>query len=85
MSERILIAGKLGKLFVGVHRRAFGDPRLMVCLYDAPLIHVHLKFVSLNDTGKRIEDPVILYQKKQCPDRCLFKVMPKNLFQCNID
>ncbi len=63
MSERIQIAGKLDNLlsvFTGEH---VGEPRLMICLYDSPLMHVDLKFVSLSDAGKRIEDPVILYQR----------------------
>jgi Nucleotidyltransferase domain. len=63
MSERIQIAEKLGNLlsvFTGEH---VGEPRLIVCLYDSPLIHVDYKFVSLDDAGKRVEDPVILYQK----------------------
>ncbi len=63
MSERTMIAEKLGNLlsaFTGDH---VGEPRLLICLYDSPLVHVDLKFVSLNDAGKRIEDPIILYQQ----------------------
>lgn len=63
MNERIQIAGKLGNLLSAFTGEHVGEPRLVICLYDSPLIHVDLKFVSLADAGKRIEDPVILYQK----------------------
>lgn len=63
MSERIEIAKKLGNLLSAFTGEHVGEPRLLVCLYDCPLMHVDLKFVSLDDAEKRIEDPVILYQK----------------------
>lgn len=63
MSERISIADKFGNLLSAFTGEHVGEPRLLICLYDSPLIHVDLKFVSLDDAGKRIEDPIILYQK----------------------
>ena len=45
--------------FTGEH---VGEPRLLVCLYGPPLLHVDLKFVSLDDAHDRIEDPVILWE-----------------------
>ena len=46
--------------FTGEH---VGEPRLLVCLYGPPLLHVDLKFVSLDDVHERIEDPVILWER----------------------
>ncbi len=63
MSERIEIAQSLGDLLSAFTGEHVGEPRLLVCLYDSPLLHVDLKFVSLSDAEKRVEDPVILYQK----------------------
>lgn len=63
MNERIPIAGRLGNLLSAFTGEHVGEPRLIICLYDSPLIHVDYKFVSLGDAGKRVEDPVILYQK----------------------
>lgn len=63
MNERIPIAGRLGNLLSAFTGEHVGEPRLIICLYDSPLIHVDYKFVSLNDAGKRIEDPVIVYQR----------------------
>lgn len=39
-----------------------GERRLLVRLYGPPLLHVDLKFVSLDDAHERIEDPVILWE-----------------------
>ncbi len=49
--------------FTGEH---VGEPRLLVCLYGPPLLHVDLKFVSLDDAHERIEDPVILWEVDGC-------------------
>ena len=46
--------------FTGEH---VGEPRLLVCLYGPPLLHVDLKFVSLDDMYERVEDPVILWER----------------------
>ena len=49
MQERTRIASRLGCLvdtFTGEH---VGEPRLLICLYDQPVLHVDLKFVSLAD------------------------------------
>ena len=46
--------------FTGEH---VGEPRLLVCLYGPPLLHVDLKFVSLDDAHERVEDPVILWER----------------------
>jgi hypothetical protein len=46
--------------FTGEH---VGEPRLLVCLYGPPLLHVDLKFVSLPEAATRVEDPVILWER----------------------
>ncbi|QJW47919.1 oxalate:formate antiporter [bacterium BFN5] len=61
--ERLEIAEKLGNLLSAFTGEHVGEPRLMICLYGPPLLHVDLKFVSLMDFGHRIEDPVILWQR----------------------
>jgi hypothetical protein len=57
------IAGTLGPLlaaFVGDH---VDEPRLLICLYGPPLLHVDLKFLSLEELADRVEDPVILWDR----------------------
>lgn len=63
MDERIRIAEKMGTLLSAFTGEHVGEPRLVVCLYDSPLLHIDYKFVSLADAGKRVEDPIILFQK----------------------
>lgn len=58
-------ANRLGNLlnaFTGEH---VGEPRLLICLYSDPLLHVDLKFVTLEEFGKRIETPVILFEREE--------------------
>lgn len=52
--------GKLGACFTGEH---VGEPRLLICLYLDPLLHVDLKFVMLKDLAHRVEDPAILWDR----------------------
>lgn len=45
--------------FTGDH---VGVPNLLICLYDNPLLHVDIKFVTLSEFAiGRIETPVVLY------------------------
>lgn len=49
--------GNLLSAFTGEH---VGEKRLLICLYDQPLLHVDIKFVTLDEFRDRIEDPIIL-------------------------
>jgi hypothetical protein len=63
MASRHEIAAELGPLlaaFIGEH---VGEPRLLICLYGPPLLHVDLKFVSLDDANDRIENPAVLFER----------------------
>jgi predicted nucleotidyltransferase len=61
--DRMRIAQNLGNLLSAFTGEHVGEPRLMICLFGPPLLHVDLKFVSLLDFGHRVEDPVILWQR----------------------
>jgi Nucleotidyltransferase domain len=63
MPERQQIAAQLGPLLAAFTGEHVGEPRLLICLYGPPLLHVDLKFVSLAEAGSRIEDPVILWER----------------------
>lgn len=54
--------GKLLTAFTGEH---VGETRLLICLYDDPLLHVDIKFVTLEEFKTRIETPVILLDKDE--------------------
>ena len=46
--------------FTGDH---VGEPRLLVCLFDSPLLHVDIKFLTLPEFSDRVENPVVLFEK----------------------
>jgi hypothetical protein len=50
--------GDLLAAFTGEH---VGEPRLLICLYGPPLLHVDLKFVTPADLDELIERPLILW------------------------
>jgi len=62
MQERHQIAATLGSLLAAFTGEHVGEPRLLICLYGPPLLHVDLKFISLADAVRRVEDPIILWE-----------------------
>jgi predicted nucleotidyltransferase len=62
-SEREALVGSLGRLLASFTGEHVGEPRLLICLYEEPLLHVDLKFVTLGDLAERVEDPAILWQR----------------------
>lgn len=71
--ERMVIAEKLGNLLSAFTGEHVGEPRLIICLYGPPLLHVDLKFVSLTDFVHRVEDPVIIWQRNNTLQEILDK------------
>lgn len=63
MDEKLDIAEKLGNVLTSFTGEHVGEPRLLVCLYGPLLLHVDLKFVSLSDIARRVEDPAILWER----------------------
>lgn len=63
MLERQSIAVSLGELLASFTGEHVGEPRVLICLYDSPLLHVDLKFVSLPDVAKRVDEPVVLWER----------------------
>lgn len=47
--------------FTGEH---VGEPRLLICLYGPPLLHVDLKFVRLPDLDHSVERPALLFARE---------------------
>jgi len=61
-------AGELLAAFTGEH---VGEPRLLICLYGPPLVHVDLKFVTPDQLRERVEDPVVLWDRGDVVRRAL--------------
>lgn len=54
-------ANSFGKLLNGFTGEHVGEPRLLICLYDDPLLHVDIKFLTLEEFHNRVETPLILF------------------------
>lgn len=78
LARRQEIAAALDSSFLaGFTGEHVGEPRLLVCLYGPPLLHVDLKFVSLDDVHERIEDPVILWEVDGCLSAAFARAAPR--------
>ncbi len=47
--------------FTGEH---VGEKRVLICLYDNPLLHVDIKFLTPDEFQFRVEDPVICWDRQ---------------------
>jgi hypothetical protein len=57
------LAAKLGPLLAAFTGEHVGEPRLLICLYGPPPVHVDLKFLAPEDLAARVEDPVVLWDR----------------------
>ena len=57
------IAAGLGELLVSYGGPEEHEPRLLICLYDRPLLHVGLKFLTLAEFEHRVEDPSVVFER----------------------
>jgi hypothetical protein len=64
MRDRMAIARTLGKLLSAFTAEHVGDPRLVICLYGDPLLHVDLKFLRPDEMAQRVEDPEVLWERE---------------------
>jgi predicted nucleotidyltransferase len=53
-------AQSMGELLTGFTGEHVGEPRLLICLYQNPLLHVDIKFLTLDECHQRVETPHIL-------------------------
>jgi len=60
-SKMLEYAGRFGNLLAGFTGEHVGEPRLLICLYEDPLLHVDIKFLVPDEFETRVENPVILY------------------------
>jgi hypothetical protein len=63
LAQRRALAEGLGPLLAGFTGEHVGEPRLLICLYGPPVLHVDLKFIRPDDLVARVEDPVILWER----------------------
>lgn len=63
MSERHAIAQSMCDLLAAFTGEHVGEPRLLICLFGPPLMHVDLKFISPADLSQFVERPCLLWAR----------------------
>jgi hypothetical protein len=56
-------AKSFGNFISGFTGEHVGETRLLICLYDDPLLHVDIKFLTLPEFEDRIENPIVLFER----------------------
>lgn len=62
-------AKRLGDFLSGFTGEHVGEPRVLICLYDNPLLHVDIKFLTLDEFHHRVETPILLLDRSKQLDR----------------
>ena len=62
IGDRFEIVRGLGSHIASFTGEHVGEPRVLICMFRDPLIHVDLKFVTLSDFRDRIENPWIAWE-----------------------
>lgn len=76
-NRMIAYAQRLGDFLSGFTGEHVGEPRVLICLYDNPLLHVDIKFVTLEEFHTRIETPVLLLDKNGQLEKALHQSQAK--------
>jgi predicted nucleotidyltransferase len=63
LAGRAALAAGLAPLLAAFTGEHVGEPRLLICLYGPPRVHVDLKFVAPEELAERVEDPVVLWDR----------------------
>ncbi|TCD18347.1 nucleotidyltransferase domain-containing protein [Pedobacter psychrodurus] len=62
-SKMLQYANRLGEMISAFTGEHVGEPRLLICLYDNPLLHVDIKFLTLDEFASRVENPILLIDR----------------------
>lgn len=66
--------GHLLSSFTGEH---VSEPRLLICLYADPFLHVDFKFLTANEFNVMIEKPMILFDRNGLLEKILESASPQ--------
>jgi predicted nucleotidyltransferase len=73
LGDRAVLAARLGVLVAAFTGEHVGEPRLLICLYADPALHVDIKVVPLGDLHSRVDEPVVLWEREQRMSEALAK------------
>lgn len=65
LARRHAFAASCGNLLAAFTGEHVGEPRLLICLYGPPLLHVDLKFIMYSDLQQLVERPLILWARRE--------------------
>ncbi|MGN7401896.1 oxalate:formate antiporter [Cytobacillus praedii] len=74
MMNRLQIASRFGRLLSGFTGEHVGEPRLLICLYNAPILHVDLKFVTIEEVKDGVEKPLVVWQRNSSLSQLLSEI-----------
>lgn len=63
LAHREAFAEALGQLISAFTGEHVGEPRLLICLYGPPLLHVDMKFITTAALDKLVERPAVLFAR----------------------
>lgn len=63
LAQMRAVADKLGVMLSAFRGDHVGEPRLLIALYDSPLVHVDIKFLTTPECYDRVEDPVVVWER----------------------
>lgn len=61
--KMMAIAKTFGDFISGFTGEHVGEPLLLICLFDNPLLHVDIKFLTPAELTARVEDPLVLWER----------------------
>jgi predicted nucleotidyltransferase len=76
-SKMIEYANRFGNLLSAFTGEHVGEKRLLICLYNEPLLHVDIKFVTLDEFHDRIENPIILLDHNNAMQDVINRTKPE--------
>lgn len=62
--KMVSYAKSFGNFISGFTGEHVGESRVLICLYDDPLLHVDIKFLTLPEFYKRVENPIVLFERE---------------------
>jgi hypothetical protein len=63
MAKRTEFAAKVGNLISAFTGEHVGEPRLLICLFGPPLVHVDFKFVTASSLDAFVDRPLVLFAR----------------------
>ncbi|GAB3804315.1 aminoglycoside 6-adenylyltransferase [Spirosoma humi] len=58
-------ASRFGTMLASFRGDHVGEPRLLISLYESPLLHVDIKFLTPVEFYERVENPVVLWERER--------------------